>query len=405
MTDDWCEKYRPNTLDEVVGNEKGKERLREWAESWEGVPQRRGVIISGSPGIGKTSAALALANDMGWGVVEMNASDKRDYDSVKDIAGVGAINQTFGIDGSFNPRRRRLIILDEADNLFGSEDRGGVRAIAEVLEGSLQPIVMVVNDYYSLVSRSAALRSLALQVEFKRPSKRDIANLLSRICEAEGVKADREALALLAENCSGDIRGAIRDLQLLALSPRFGRDEVLSLGTRDREEDVFRALAGVFKAKSAEDAKEAFQSLDESPDRFLLWIDENLPAEYKKPADMQRGFHFVSRSDLFLSRSRRRQVYSLWSYAIDLMTAGIATAKEEPYRGFTRYRFPSYLRKLSSAKMAREMESKIIGKIDEIWGRGEKNFGLVRELAKRDPEAVAGRLKLEDGEISYLLNR
>jgi len=405
VIDDWCEKYRPKALNEVVGNKQGKERLMEWAGAWKGreKPQKKGVIISGNPGIGKTSAALALANDMGWEVVELNASDKRDYESINGIAGVGAVNETFGIDGSFVPKKKRLILLDEADNLFGREDRGGVRAIVEVLRKSQQPIILVVNDYYSLVSRSGALRNLTLQVDFRRPTKRGIANLLAKICEFEGVEADEGALTLLAENCKGDIRSAIRDLQLLALSPKIDDENVLSLGGRDREEDLFRVLAKVFKSNTAQEARTAFQSLDEAPDHFLLWIDENLPIEYKKPADMYRGFYFVSRSDLFLNRSAKRQAYVLWSYAIDLMTAGVASAKEKPYQGFTRYRFPSYLKKMSLARKDRGLRSDIVKKIDEVWGRGSKNLDLVKEIAKKDPETVARKLDLGDEELSFLV--
>ena len=79
----WTEKYRPATLDEVVGNPAAVAELRKWANGWmRGRPDRKAVILQGDPGSGKTSAALALANEMGWTLIEMNASDCRNADAI-----------------------------------------------------------------------------------------------------------------------------------------------------------------------------------------------------------------------------------------------------------------------------------------------------------------------------------
>ena len=92
MGDDWTELYRPKSLKDVVGNPKAVKELRDWAMSWEhGPPADKAVVLKGPPGIGKTSTALALARDMGWGVVEMNASDHRNADSIQKIAIRGAV--------------------------------------------------------------------------------------------------------------------------------------------------------------------------------------------------------------------------------------------------------------------------------------------------------------------------
>ena len=72
---DWTEKYRPSSLSEIRGNNKARDALQEWADTWE--DDRKAVILHGSPGIGKTSAAHALANAMGWPTIELNASDSR----------------------------------------------------------------------------------------------------------------------------------------------------------------------------------------------------------------------------------------------------------------------------------------------------------------------------------------
>ena len=128
----WTEKYRPRTLREVIGNPKAVRELRAFADAFE-AKKVKAVILYGPPGCGKTSAALALAAEKGWDVVELNASDKRSAEALKRIAGHASESETF-------TKQRRLIILDEADNIHGSEDRGGAKALYEILKRSEQPI-------------------------------------------------------------------------------------------------------------------------------------------------------------------------------------------------------------------------------------------------------------------------
>ncbi|HID25944.1 MAG TPA: AAA family ATPase, partial [Thermoplasmata archaeon] len=63
--EDWTEKHRPKTLDEIVGNREAKNLLRNWASQWntKKPPKKHAVILTGKPGTGKTSTVLALANE------------------------------------------------------------------------------------------------------------------------------------------------------------------------------------------------------------------------------------------------------------------------------------------------------------------------------------------------------
>ena len=85
---DWTETYRPTTLSEVRGNDSARDAFEEWAETWD--EHGEAVVLHGSPGVGKTSAAHALANDLGWPVLEMNASDARTADEIERFAGRAA---------------------------------------------------------------------------------------------------------------------------------------------------------------------------------------------------------------------------------------------------------------------------------------------------------------------------
>ena len=99
---DWNEKYRPKYLKDIIGNKKAISELKLWAESWYNeIPKQKAIIIIGKPGIGKTSAAIALANDFNWSFIELNTSDARNAIKIKNIATIGAKNETFTDDGVF----------------------------------------------------------------------------------------------------------------------------------------------------------------------------------------------------------------------------------------------------------------------------------------------------------------
>ena len=119
------ERWRPTKPEEVIGNRSALAELSEWAESWArpgGPPARRAAILAGPPGVGKTSAAWAIANARGWTVVEMNASDARNEEAIGLVAGRASRTQTLGHLGKFTSSAkggRALILLDEADCLSG----------------------------------------------------------------------------------------------------------------------------------------------------------------------------------------------------------------------------------------------------------------------------------------------
>jgi replication factor C large subunit len=355
---DWTEKYRPTTLSEVRGNDKARDALKKWAETWD--DHREAVILHGSPGIGKTSAAHALANDMGWPTIELNASDSRTKDIINRVAGEAAKSGTLTAGGS----GRRLVIMDEADNIHGNADRGGARAITALVKEASQPMVLIANEYYEM---SNGLRNNCQDIEFRDVSPRSIVPVLRDLCRQEGVEYEADALEELAEQNSGDLRGAVKDLQAIAeTTERLTADDVVT-GERDTTEGIFEYLDVVLKEAGAQEALEASYDVDETPDDLINWIEDNMPKDYEG-AELARAYEFLSNADQWLGRVRETQNYSFWRYAGDNMTAGVAAARDGTKGGWTRYGPPSYWSKLGRSKGTRNTRDYVAQQIAAIDG-------------------------------------
>ena len=367
MGDDWTELYRPKSLKDIVGNPKAVKELKDWAMSWEhGRPADRAVVLKGPPGIGKTSTALALARDMGWGVVEMNASDHRNADSIQKIAIRGAVGETFSDTGEFlstKDGRHKLIILDEADNVFGREDHGGVPAIAELIRTTKQPVILIVNDLYALSRRSSAIKS-AKAISFSKINAHTTKSVLRHIAEDQGVEVSEKALEHIAENANGDLRAAVRDLQAVSLGALVvGDDDANVMDSRLSTKSMYDLMGEILHGSNSQKAKRIMMDIGETPDFVLKWLDENVPLEYKDHEDLERAFDRLSRADIFLGRVQRRQYYGFWSYATDNMALGVTLAKKKQYHAWVQYRFPFTIMRLASTKNARGVEGDIILKI------------------------------------------
>ncbi|OGS62122.1 MAG: hypothetical protein A3K59_03625 [Euryarchaeota archaeon RBG_19FT_COMBO_69_17] len=412
----WTEKYRPQSLEEVLGNPTAVSELRRWAQAWtRGIPDRRAVILQGEPGIGKTSAALALGREMGWTVIEMNASDQRNAEAIRRTAARGAVLETFSSTGEFlrtGEGGRKLIVLDEADNVFGREDQGGIAAIVQMIRETRQPVILIVNDLYGLTSRSSAIKRLCKTIKFQPVHAAAMKKILKDVAAKEGVDVSEDVLEFIADRSLGDMRSALTDLQALAVGTTELRSEATSaLGFRDRESTIFAALGEIFRSGDARRSRDAVRALDEDPETLALWVDHNLPFEYRSLDDLARGYDRLARADIFLGRRARRQDYGMWGYAYDLLSAGVATARKGRAAG-GQLQFPMYLMLMSRSRGRRTARNSLAQKLGRHL---HTSAALVRNDVLPDLRALCAAdaefrvhltavLGLDEKEAAYLLD-
>ncbi len=352
---DWTEVYRPRSLSEVRGNDTARDELLAWAEAWP--EEGRAVILHGQPGVGKTSAAHALAADMGWKPIELNASDQRTAAVIEEVAGEAARSATFG-------GGRKLIILDEADNLHGNVDRGGAAAMTRLVKDAAQPIVLIANDFYEM---GRGLRDAAEDIEFRAVSSRSIVPVLRDICRKEDVEFEEAAIEAIAERTDGDLRSAINDLQAVAEHAGSIEVEDVVTGERDRTEGIFPFMDAVFKEASPQEALYAAYDVDETPDDLLAWIEDNVGKDYAG-TELADAYGRLAAGDRWLGRVRATQEYRYWRYVTDNVAAGVAAAREGEKGGWTRYGPPRFWRRLGSSRSARERRDTVARTIAESAG-------------------------------------
>ncbi|MBS7615882.1 replication factor C large subunit [Candidatus Bathyarchaeota archaeon] len=391
----WTEKYKPKTLKEVVGNPDAIQKFVEWVKSWDkGVPKKRAAFIYGPPGTGKTVTVEALANDLKMELVEKNASDYRTEEAVKRFAGLASqYGSLFGT--------KRIILFDELDGLTGTADKGGVKAITDIIKTAQCPIVLVANNAYD--PRFINIRNNCLLIEFKKPSPTEVLKHLKGICQKEGIAAEENALKFIAQRSEGDIRSAVNDLQALAQGKkRLTYDDVSWLGYRDRQETIFTVMRMILYGKTCEGAKRAVDMADVDVDMLFEWIYENAPAHLTDPHDLARAMDALSMADVYRGRIRNTQDWSLMRYVVDFMTAGVAMARvNTKTSGWTPFHFPERIQALSRTREERAMQLEIGRKLKRRCHISAKRASkevlpYLRIIFKNNAEMAAGLSKWLD---------
>ncbi len=248
----WVEKYRPKSVEEMVGNEESRIEFFNWLKNW-----KRGskpALLLGPPGTGKTTLVHLVAKKLDYNMVELNASDVRTKEKMMQKLG-----PALGSKGLFG--EKLLIFLDEVDGMYERQDRGGIEFVEELIEKSIAPIVMAANleddkKIVKLIKKSKVFR-------FTRIPPRFAEIYVDNILRRENVKLGKEAIRLIVRESKGDMRAAINTAQSFS---GLSTEEISSIiSSRDLTYSLREGFESFFNADSQEKAYEALKNCDVMP--------------------------------------------------------------------------------------------------------------------------------------------
>ncbi|KAK4228344.1 replication factor RFC1 C terminal domain-containing protein [Podospora fimiseda] len=229
----WTTKYAPTAINQICGNKGNVEKIQNWLKMWpknkavdfqkrgaDGMGGARAIIISGPPGIGKTTSAHLAANLEGYDVLEFNASDVRskkliDY-SVSDVINNTSLLGHFAGDGKKADagKKKIVLIMDEVDGMSAG-DRGGVGAIAKLCKKTEVPLILICNE--RRLPKMKPFDHVAFDIKFQRPTVDQIRSRVMTICHREGLKMPPQVVNALIEGAGKDIRQVINMLSTAKL--------------------------------------------------------------------------------------------------------------------------------------------------------------------------------------------
>ncbi|GFS51750.1 replication factor C subunit 1 [Nephila pilipes] len=268
----WVDRYKPTSIKQIIGQQGDKsnaKKLYHWLVNWrknrllnkKAIPGRfnpnddgsgfKAALLSGPPGVGKTTTAVLVCQEAGFDFFELNASDTRSKKNLQQMVSQLLGNQTLADcfkDDAGKVSSKHVIIMDEVDGMSGNEDRGGMMELISFIKTSKVPIICICNDRNHTKIRS--LSNYCFDLRFQRPRVEQIKAAMMSIAFKENVQVSPNALQDVIVAANQDIRQVLHNMSMWSANSKSLSNEQtksdIGKGTKHIKLGPFDVLREVF---------------------------------------------------------------------------------------------------------------------------------------------------------------
>ena len=292
----WSEKYRPQNISDMVGNEEPREAIIKWFVKWK--KGTKPLLIIGPPGIGKTTIAYLLAKQFGYDMIGLNASDVRSKSRINEIL--------TPVLGNVSVLGTPMIFVDEVDGIHGRGDYGGASALVDILKKPNVPILLAAN--YDDSDKMKSIKKAVTTISFKKIPPRLLRVYLDNILQKENEKLSPGSLIKVIDKSKGDIRSMINLTQSLITG--FNPQTASSFETINIEDGV----NAFFKANSIEEARGVLYSIQIDPREKINAFYSSVITSDLDSDSLAKYLEIISNADMLFGKIMKTQNWRLLRY-------------------------------------------------------------------------------------------
>ena len=312
----WSEKYRPQNISDMVGNEESRAAIMEWFVKWK--KGTKPLLLVGPPGIGKTTMAFLVAKKFGYDMIGLNASDVRSKSRINEIL--------TPVLGNVSVLGTPMIFVDEVDGIHGRGDYGGVAALVDILKEPTVPIILAANDDTS--DKMKNIKKAVKTVSFKKIPPRLLRVYLENVLKKENTKLSPGSLIKVIDKSRGDIRSMINLTQSMVTG--FNPQTETTFENIHVEDGV----NAFFKSKSVEEARGVLYSMQIDPREKINAFYSSIVTSSLDPETFAKYLEIISEADMLYGKIVRTQNWRLLRYLNDILI--------KLYRDDDRVRYAQY---------------------------------------------------------------
>ncbi len=297
----WSEKYRPQIISDMVGNEEARAAIIEWFVKWK--KGTKPLLLVGPPGIGKTTIAYLVAKQFGYDMIGLNASDVRSKSRINEIL--------MPVLGNVSVLGIPMIFVDEVDGIHGRGDYGGASALVDILKEPTVPIVLAANSDTS--DKMKSIKKVVKTIQFKKIPPRLLRVYLENILKKQSAELSPGALIKVIDKSKGDIRSMINLTQSLVNGFNPQTDQSFeSINVED-------GVNAFFKANSVEEARSVLYSMQIDPREKINAFYSSIIISELDADSLAKYLKVISNADMLFGRIMKTQNWRLLRYLNDIL--------------------------------------------------------------------------------------